>query len=86
MLYLDQPVQVGMSYDVLANITTDLLSGDTVLLNATDDIPEQNNTLLVGTYPSQNVSSTAQGSENGARALWHFAQVRTSHPALFLRN
>ena len=75
MLYLDQPTQVGMSYDVLANITANLLTGEVTLLNATDDIPEQNNTLLVGTYPSQKVNSTAQGSENGARALWHFAQV-----------
>ncbi|ETI22246.1 hypothetical protein G647_06319 [Cladophialophora carrionii CBS 160.54] len=75
MLYIDQPVQVGLSYDALQNITHDLLSGDVSLLNATDPIPEQNATFLVGTYPSQKANSTAFGSLNGARALWHFAQT-----------
>ncbi|KAL9619884.1 MAG: hypothetical protein Q9160_005531 [Pyrenula sp. 1 TL-2023] len=71
----DQPTQVGLSYDTLVNVTTDLLTGEILILNATDRIPEQNNTLLVGTYPSQKVNNTARGSANGARALWHFAQT-----------
>jgi carboxypeptidase C (cathepsin A) len=75
MLYIDQPVQVGLSYDTLQNITHDLLGGDVGLLNATDPIPAQNATFLVGTYPSQQANATAFGSLNGARALWHFAQT-----------
>lgn len=75
MLYLDQPVQVGLSYDTLQNITIDLTSGEITLLNETDTIPEQNLTFKVGTYPSQEANSTAFGSLNGARALWHFAQT-----------
>lgn len=75
MLYLDQPVQVGLSYDSLQNITLDLFSGSPEVLGADDSIPEQNNTLLVGTYPSQDGNSTALGTQNAARALWHFAQV-----------
>jgi carboxypeptidase C (cathepsin A) len=75
MLYLDQPVQVGLSYDTLQNITNNLLTGDITLLNATDPVPQQNSTFLVGTYPSQDVNTTAFGSLNGARALWHFAQT-----------
>ena len=31
MLYLDQPVQVGLSYDGLQNVTLDLLEGDVTL-------------------------------------------------------
>ena len=31
MLYLDQPVQVGLSYDGLRNVTLDLLEGDVTL-------------------------------------------------------
>lgn len=31
MLYLDQPVQVGLSYDGLKNVTLDLLEGDVTL-------------------------------------------------------
>ncbi|GAB7360241.1 hypothetical protein MBLNU230_g8001t1 [Neophaeotheca triangularis] len=75
MLYLDQPVQVGLSYDTLQNVTTNLLTGEVTVLNATDPIPEQNATFLVGTYPSQDGNQTAEGSVNAAIALWHFAQV-----------
>lgn len=75
MLYIDQPVQVGLSYDTLQNITYNLISDDITLLNKSDSIPAQNTTFLVGTYPSQKENSTAFGSLNGARALWHFAQT-----------
>lgn len=75
MLYLDQPVQVGLSYDTLQNITLDLLNGGIKTLNDSDTVPEQNSTLLVGTYPSRMANDTAIGSLNGARALWHFAQT-----------
>lgn len=44
MLYLDQPVQVGLSYDELQNVTVNLITGDITLLNDTDPVPEQNNT------------------------------------------
>ncbi|KAL9065795.1 MAG: hypothetical protein Q9157_007356 [Trypethelium eluteriae] len=75
MLYLDQPTQVGFSYDTLVNVTLNTLSGDITVLNTSDPIPEQNNTLYVGTFPSQMVNNTARGTANGARALWHFAQI-----------
>ncbi|KAI0971009.1 carboxypeptidase S1 [Xylaria arbuscula] len=75
MLYIEQPVQVGFSYDTLQNYTYDLVSGDTVALNASDPIPEQNLTRLVGTFPSNNPNRTAQGSRNAAIAIWHFAQT-----------
>ncbi|KAI1149593.1 carboxypeptidase S1 [Nemania diffusa] len=75
MLYIEQPVQVGFSYDTLHNYTYDLITGDTVALGPSDPIPEQNLTLLVGTYPSNNSTDTSQGSRNAAIALWHFAQT-----------
>ncbi|KAK3695930.1 hypothetical protein LTR37_018285 [Vermiconidia calcicola] len=75
MLYLDQPVQVGLSYDVLQHITNDLVTGEITILNDTDPVPEQNATFLVGTYPSQDSKDTSRGSENAAIALWHFAQA-----------
>ncbi|CZT21300.1 probable Carboxypeptidase S1 homolog B [Ramularia collo-cygni] len=74
VMWIDQPVQVGFSYDVLTNITKNLLNGHVTVLNATDPIPEQNSTFLVGTYGSQDVNHTSHGSVNGAAALWHFAQ------------
>ncbi|KAI0376564.1 serine carboxypeptidase [Hypomontagnella monticulosa] len=75
MLFLDQPTQVGFSYDTLQNVTLDLVSGRVVKLNESDSTPEQNTTLLLGTYPSQDRNQTAKGSRNAAIALWHFAQA-----------
>ncbi|KAJ5021077.1 Alpha/Beta hydrolase protein [Bipolaris maydis] len=63
MLYLDQPVQVGLSYDSL------------VVDFQNTPIPAQNNSFYVGTYPSQNSNFTTRGTENSARALWNFAQI-----------
>lgn len=76
MLYLDQPVQVGMSYDSLVNITTNLDTGDLEVVDFENGpIPSQNNSFYVGTYPSENYNLTTRGTENSARALWNFAQV-----------
>lgn len=38
-------------------------------------VPEQNVTFLVGTFPSQLLTTSANGTANAARSLWHFAQV-----------
>lgn len=73
MLYLEQPVQVGFSYDSLRNITADLLTGSISPLNGPP--PSQNLTTLVGTLPSGKNTSTTIGTRNSAIALWHFAQV-----------
>ncbi|EUC41561.1 hypothetical protein COCMIDRAFT_40298 [Bipolaris oryzae ATCC 44560] len=76
MLYLDQPVQVGLSYDSLVNITTNLDTGELKVVDFQNTpIPAQNNSFYVGTYPSQNSNLTTRGTENSARALWNFAQV-----------
>ncbi len=75
MLYLDQPVQVGFSYDVPTNGTLDLTSGNVTVEDFSAGVPEQNNTFLVGTFGSQIQNSTANNTSNAARALWHFAQA-----------
>lgn len=75
MLYIDQPVQVGMSYDTLTNITNNIDTGDVDVADFSSSIPEQNNTYYVGTYASQDSNLTTRGTANSARALWHFAQV-----------
>jgi hypothetical protein len=77
MLFLDQPVQVGLSYDTLQNITNNLVTGDIEVLNDTAQAPEQNTTFLLGTYPSQDGNQTALGSVNAAKAAWHFLQTFT---------
>lgn len=74
MIYIDQPVQVGFSYDSLRNVTRDLFGG-TQTLNASDPIPQQNTTFQTGTLASGDRNSTSWGSRNAAIALWHFSQV-----------
>ncbi|KAL8931523.1 MAG: hypothetical protein Q9216_007173, partial [Gyalolechia sp. 2 TL-2023] len=73
MLYIDQPNQVGFSYDIPTNGTTDEVT--ITPADFSDGVPEQNNTFYVGTFPSQNPDNTANGTTNSARALWHFAQT-----------
>ena len=77
MLYIDQPVQTGFSWDILTNGTLNLDSenGGIIPTDFTHGVPEQNNTFYVGTFPSQNSGNTANNTQNAARALWHFAQT-----------
>ncbi|KAK7731759.1 hypothetical protein SLS53_008703 [Cytospora paraplurivora] len=86
LLFIDQPVQVGFSYDTLNNGTFNLLmddpmdeSGDSPpfirLHDFTDGVPESNATHLVGTFASQNVSQVPNSTAHAAVALWHFAQT-----------
>jgi carboxypeptidase C (cathepsin A) len=78
MLFLDQPAQVGFSYDVLINGTLVLggLEGFTIKPgDFSDGVPESNVTHRVGTFPSQNTLGTVNSTTVAAHALWHFAQT-----------
>ncbi|KAK4033943.1 Alpha/Beta hydrolase protein [Parachaetomium inaequale] len=77
MLYIDQPVQTGFSYDRLVNGTVDetLLPYDVTPLAPGAPVPELNSTFLLGTFPSQNPMSTANTSSTAALATWHFMQI-----------
>lgn len=90
MLYIDQPNQVGFSYDVPTNGTYNQLTGANDVSGAgfgpDGQVPEQNNTLFVGTFPSGNNVTTANGTENSARALWHFAQTWFSEFPVYKPN
>lgn len=86
MLFIDQPVQVGFSYDTLNNGTYDLLASDPMddsteadsslkLDDFADGVPETNNTFFVGTFSSQNMTHLPNSTDHAAVALWHFAQT-----------
>ncbi|KAI5779171.1 Alpha/Beta hydrolase protein [Geopyxis carbonaria] len=75
MLYIDQPNQVGFSYDVPTNGTLDVSTSETTPADFAAGVPRTNTTFLVGTFPSQNPAATANTTENAAAALWHFAQT-----------
>jgi hypothetical protein len=78
MLYIDQPVQVGFSYDILRNGTFDALA-QTLLPVIADfsvsGVPEQNETFFVGTFPSLSSNSTANSTGNAVPAVWSFLQA-----------
>jgi carboxypeptidase C (cathepsin A) len=77
MLYIDQPVQVGFSYDTLTNGTFNTLSPS--LMAVAEDFsagtPQQNNTFFVGTFPSLEPGKTANTTINSASAVWNFLQT-----------
>jgi hypothetical protein len=75
VLYIDEPAQAGFSYDVLVNGTLDLLTGIYTPEDFSTGIPETNATFLVGTFPSQSPTQTANSSEQAAHALYEFTQV-----------
>ncbi|KXX77997.1 Carboxypeptidase S1 A [Madurella mycetomatis] len=77
MLYIDQPVQTGFSYDRLINGTIDetLLPYVVAPLPPSAPTPDLNSTFLQGVFPSQDPLSTANTTLTAARAAWHFMQI-----------
>ncbi|KAI5358161.1 Putative peptidase S10, serine carboxypeptidase, alpha/Beta hydrolase [Septoria linicola] len=81
MLYIDQPVGTGFSYDSFFNGTRDLLytgssDGDFYDITPLDDtsrLPAENATSRHGTFPV--TSHTANTTAGAARTLWQFAQT-----------
>lgn len=73
MLFIDQPNQVGLSYDTPTNGTFDVGRGDTIqppIFNS--EYPEW--ALLNGTFSSGNTSRTVNTTETAAMAVWHMIQ------------
>ncbi|TVY94449.1 Carboxypeptidase S1-like protein A [Lachnellula willkommii] len=77
MLYVDQPVQVGFSYDTLVNGTFNALATNLlpIVADFSEGVPEQNDTFFVGTFPSLNSKNTANSTGNAAPAVWTFLQA-----------
>lgn len=79
MLYIDQPTQVGFSYDVPTNGTMrprkDGQGFDTIPADFSGGVPVTNYTNRAGTFSSQAVPYTAHNTDQAAHALWHFAQT-----------
>ncbi|KAK4974057.1 hypothetical protein LTR66_011106 [Elasticomyces elasticus] len=78
VLFIDQPNQVGFSYDDLRNSSTVLLPPGLAPSRA-GSVPAQQNPVLKafmlnGTVSSGTTNSTANTTEIAARATWHFLQ------------
>ena len=78
VLYIDQPNMAGFSYDKITSGSLDLLTGlvtpDEALQHSNITV-KQDQTTLLGTFATQNPNGTALTCGQGARALWHFAQL-----------
>ncbi|KAK5303865.1 hypothetical protein LTR99_004320 [Exophiala xenobiotica] len=81
ILFIDQPVQVGFSYDTLTNVSLNLLNE--LIVNPPTSVPvtQPDSTFLNGTFGSGMPSFTANTSQIAAQSLWHFLQTfLTSFP------
>ncbi|EAQ88636.1 hypothetical protein CHGG_05255 [Chaetomium globosum CBS 148.51] len=81
LLYIDQPVQVGFSYDKLVSGTIDetLLPYVVSPLAGDAQAPELNSTFLRGTFSSQDPMSAPNTTATAALAAWHFMQIWMKH-------
>lgn len=77
MLYIDQPVGTGFSYNGIINGTYDFLdqTGTIEPLDFDPSSPPQANaTSGYGTYPNQSFELTANNTVQAAKMLWYFAE------------
>lgn len=74
MLYIDQPNQVGFSYDIPTNGSLDLLTSN--LYTPPQVLPNSQpaDTFMNGTFSSLNTSNTANTTEIAGMAIWHMLQ------------
>ena len=74
IVFVDQPVQVGFSYDTLTNASLNLLQ-ETLSYPPSGLPPTQPAySYLNGTYGSGNATFTANTSSIAAQSIWHFLQ------------
>ncbi|KAI9678838.1 MAG: hypothetical protein M1817_005898 [Caeruleum heppii] len=74
LLYIDQPNEVGFSYDVPVNGSADLMTGQYIYPPSAPPLGQPAYTFVDGTFSSNNVDTTANTTEISARAVWHMLQ------------
>lgn len=81
IVFIDQPVQVGFSYDTATKVSLNLLDESKIIPPANVPATQPGYTFLNGTFGSGNPSYTANTSQIAAQSLWHFLQTfLTSFP------
>jgi carboxypeptidase D len=77
ILWIDQPVQTGFSYDEITPATIDYsTSAITPIAEGQDgDVSAVNATFNVGVFGSQDYNGTANSTSNAAVDMWGFLQV-----------
>ncbi len=72
MLYIDQPVQTGFSYDAAVPGVLDTVTGDH---DVGANVSASGWTAIRGSFSSQDPSHTANGTGIAARAVQHFLEL-----------
>lgn len=75
ILFIDQPVQVGFSYDTLTSASLNLLNGQLTRPPTTVPPTQPPYTFLNGTFASGSSAATANTSALAAQVTWHFLQA-----------
>ncbi|KAM7196849.1 alpha/beta-hydrolase [Rhypophila sp. PSN 637] len=77
MLYIDQPVQTGFSYDSLVSGTVDEVASPFLVedIGPLNDNRPSNFTHPAGTFSSQNMSTTTNTTGQAAEVMWNVMQV-----------
>ncbi len=75
ILYVDQPVQVGLSYDTATNGSLNLLDNTFSVPPISLPRTQPAYTFLNGSFASQNPTFSANTSAIAAQATWHFLQT-----------
>ena len=74
IVFIDQPVQVGLSYDQATNGSLNLLDETLTYPPSSLPVTQPPYTFLNGTFSSENSQFTANTSSIAAQAIWHFLQ------------
>lgn len=74
ILYIDQPNEVGFSYDMRKNGSLDLLNSNVSFPPSAVPPGQPAYTFLNGTFSSNNPNRTANTTETAAHAIWHMLQ------------
>lgn len=74
IIYIDQPAQVGFSYDVTSNGSLNLITNQIQVPPGNLPSNQPPSTFLNGTFASNNQNQTANTTEIAAHAAWHLLQ------------
>lgn len=74
VLYIDQPNEVGFSYDTPTNGSLDLLTSKIAEPSSNIPLNQPAFTYLNGTFSSNNPNTTTNTTEIAAQAIWHMLQ------------
>ncbi|KAL1597741.1 hypothetical protein SLS60_008227 [Paraconiothyrium brasiliense] len=75
MLYIDQPVSVGFSFNEIVASTLDQLTGLVSPIDSSLGAISTNTTFVKGLLPSQDINAFPNTTANAAKVLWRFTQI-----------